>query len=85
MTWHSASGRYWDWPAVVRAARRRPGLWWLLESGAPAAVARTINERRAPALQLRGGRLAARVVNPHTVGGQERADIFIRFIPEGTE
>lgn len=80
--YRSPSGRYWEWPAIIREAKRHPDTWWLLASSVTRYAVRLINEQRNPALKTTGGRLRARGMNPHTVDGQHRIDLLITWQPE---
>lgn len=79
----SASGRYYDWPAIVAELKKTPGRWVLTFPHHPAALAKHIRLRRAPELELSDGRVEAQVVNKYTDSlGKTRADIWLRFTPQ---
>lgn len=80
--YRSPSGRYWDWGAIVLAARAHPGKWVVRLPNERAAMTQAIKHRRSPALHLLDGTLEAKAVHIYVDEyGQRRADIYIRFTP----
>lgn len=79
----SASGRYYDWRAVVAELRKTPGRWVLMFPHHPADLAKHVRLRRAPQLEIDDGRVEAKAVNKYTdYLGKTRADIWLRFVPQ---
>lgn len=77
-----AKRRTYPWVQLIRLGRQRPGRWWLAIPDCPARTESSIRLRRHPDLRVKDGRLEALLRNRHTTAdGQERGDIWLRFLP----
>lgn len=74
--------RYVDWPAVVARLQGKPGIWERAFLDHPTSIARTVRERRHPALHLDGGRIEVAVQHEYDDGARRRGDILLRYVPE---
>lgn len=75
-------GRLYDWPAIAADRREHPHKWRLMLVDVPKRTATSVRLRRSPELRFTDGRLEAKVANEYTTSdGQERCDLFLRFIP----
>lgn len=72
----------YDWPRLIRLGRRRPGRWWLALPDVPARTVSSIQLKRHPNLRVPDGRLEPLLRNEYTTpDGQQRGDVWLRFIP----
>lgn len=74
--------RHYSWGLDILRLRRKPGAWELAYSNVPVRIAKRVRLRAHPALRTTEGYLEAKIVNPYTTSeGQERGDLWLRFIP----
>lgn len=77
------SGRYYDWPEIIRRARAAGGRFQLLIPNAPQSVVKTIRLRRAAALRLDDGHLEAYARDEYRdEDGNRRANVYVRFVSD---
>jgi len=78
----SPSGRYHNWEQIVATLRLTPGVWALRLVNQPTRLARTVNDRSAPALRIEDGRIEAKIVNSYTDSdNRRRGDVYLRYMP----
>lgn len=75
-------GKRREWAPLIRRCREIPDTWLLLLPDESPRTARSVRERRHPALHINDGRIEALVKNEHQLdAGERRCDIWLRFTP----
>lgn len=75
-----------DWAPIIDRCRALPDTWLLLLPDESPRTARSVRERRHPALHLTDGRIEPMVKNVHQLDdGALRCDIWLRFIPSPSQ
>lgn len=75
-----------DWAPLIERCRQLPETWLLLLPDESPRTARSVRERRHPALHLQDGRVGALIKNHHRLDdGSERCDIWLRFEPNPSQ
>jgi len=80
--YRSESNRFYEWAALIRDAKKTPGVYWIALFNVPIATVRAVRERRHPDLRPAGGRLDAKAVNAHVHDGRTVCDLLVAWLPD---